>query len=76
MGKSIRSKRKKRLRSLKRVLVEGYYAKREEKCQAVLAAAAEAPPCPILVTPIVEEGEECLLVKGTHVPLSFSQIHF
>eukprot|EP00850_Spirogloea_muscicola_P014057 SM000098S25137 [mRNA] locus=s98:485114:485748:+ [translate_table: standard] len=57
MGKSIRSKKAKRLRTQRRELVEGHYQKKEDVKQAVLAAvlqqreAAQAA----LAQPMVEE---------------------
>ncbi|CAL5014938.1 unnamed protein product [Urochloa decumbens] len=47
MAKSLRSKREKRLRTLRRELVEPFYDKKEAAKLAAQAAALEAPPLPV-----------------------------
>ena len=47
MAKSLRSKREKRLRTLRRELVEPHYDKKEAAKLAAQAAALEAPKVPV-----------------------------
>ncbi|MCO5549281.1 hypothetical protein L7F22_002749, partial [Adiantum nelumboides] len=47
MGKSIRSKRKKRLRTLKREIVEPHYDAKDALKQAAMEAALQAPKVPM-----------------------------
>lgn len=57
MAKSLRSKRKKRLRSLRRVLVEPLEARKAEARQKVMDRNVAAPPAEIRVTaPETAEG--------------------
>ncbi|WOL03350.1 hypothetical protein Cni_G12070 [Canna indica] len=51
MAKSLRSKRKKRLRTLRREIVEPFYEKKEEAKLAAQEAALAAPKLPVK-TPI------------------------
>ncbi|KAG2574626.1 uncharacterized protein LOC120641740 [Panicum virgatum] len=47
MAKSLRSKREKRLRTLRREIAEPFYDKKEAAKLAAQAAALEAPPLPV-----------------------------
>ncbi|XP_020599829.1 uncharacterized protein LOC110039187 [Phalaenopsis equestris] len=49
MAKSMRSKRKKRLRSLRREIAEPFYEKKEAAKLAAQQAALEAPKLPVRV---------------------------
>ena len=48
MGKSIRSKRKKRLRTLKREIVEPHYDAKDVSKEAAMEAALQAPKVEII----------------------------
>ena len=56
MAKSLRSKREKRLRTLRREIAEPFYDKKEAAKQAAQAAALEAPKLPVRVHPAYEES--------------------
>ncbi|EMS55783.1 hypothetical protein CFC21_018629 [Triticum aestivum] len=56
MAKSLRSKREKRLRTLRREIAEPFYDKKEAAKQAAQAAALEAPKLPVRVHPMYEES--------------------
>nr|CAB3503347.1 unnamed protein product [Digitaria exilis] len=47
MAKSLRSKREKRLRTLRREIAEPFYDKKEAAKLAAQAAALSAPPLPV-----------------------------
>ncbi|KAG2568666.1 uncharacterized protein LOC120683554 [Panicum virgatum] len=56
MAKSLRSKREKRLRTLRREIAEPFYDKKEAAKLAAQAAALEAPPLPVRVPPSQDAG--------------------
>uniref|UniRef100_A0A453CRV1 Uncharacterized protein n=1 Tax=Aegilops tauschii subsp. strangulata TaxID=200361 RepID=A0A453CRV1_AEGTS len=56
MAKSLRSKREKRLRTLRREIAEPFYDKKEAAKQAAQAAALDAPKLPVRVHPMYEES--------------------
>ncbi|XP_015875039.1 uncharacterized protein LOC107411880 [Ziziphus jujuba] len=51
MAKSMRSKREKRLRAIRREIVEPFYEKKEEAKLAALEAALAAPKLPVKPSP-------------------------
>lgn len=66
MAKSLRSKRKKRLRSLRRVLVEPLYAKKAEARQKVMERNMAAPPAEIRET--APEDSQGMVVQRLPAP--------
>ncbi|KAI5065121.1 hypothetical protein GOP47_0019816 [Adiantum capillus-veneris] len=71
MGKSIRSKRKKRLRTLKREIVEPHYNAKEALQQAAIEAALQAPKVPIPTKKSqMDEEPEYQGRSGPPVPMS------
>jgi len=56
MAKSLRSKREKRLRTLRREIAEPFYDKKEAAKLAAQAAALEAPPLPVRGPPSQRAG--------------------
>jgi hypothetical protein len=56
MAKSLRSKREKRLRTLRREIAEPFYDKKEAAKLAAQAAALEAPPLPVRGPPSQDAG--------------------
>uniref|UniRef100_A0ACD5V2U5 Uncharacterized protein n=1 Tax=Avena sativa TaxID=4498 RepID=A0ACD5V2U5_AVESA len=55
MAKSLRSKREKRLRTLRREIAEPFYDKKEAAKLAAQTAALEAPKLPVRVHPAYQE---------------------
>ncbi|XP_057783069.1 uncharacterized protein LOC131000932 [Salvia miltiorrhiza] len=58
MGKSIRSKREKRLRSIRREMVEPIYDKKDAAKLAIQEAALAAPKLPVRSTPSANEASD------------------
>lgn len=58
MAKSMRSKREKRLRAIRREIVEPFYEKKEAAKLAAMEAALAAPKLPVAPTPNADSSME------------------
>ncbi|KAH7302412.1 hypothetical protein KP509_23G071100 [Ceratopteris richardii] len=75
MGKSIRSKRKKRLRTLKREIVEPHYEAKDALKQAAIEAAMQAPKIQLPVKKSAMDVEEYQGRSGaTTAPMAIDEV--